>query len=195
VLTVYRPGISWLHRLSAAQKFIGLILGTAILLSIDGLFGQVLAFGIVALISLQTRVMTRSTWFQLRGLVLLVLALGLYRAWLQGWDLAIVATLRMLTLILLALIIAASTPIAQTMNLIEVIIKPLDKIPWVDSEKIALTVGVTLRMIPELTLQWQQIKEAQMARGLDRNLLACMVPMLVRTLKRAQDLADAIDSR
>jgi biotin transport system permease protein len=55
--------------------------------------------------------------------------------------------------------------------------------------------GLTLRLIPELTVQWQDIREAQAARGLKANPFTLGVPMLLRTLRRAQDIADALDAR
>jgi biotin transport system permease protein len=41
----------------------------------------------------------------------------------------------------------------------------------------------------------QEILEAQRARGLDRNAIAVLVPLLIKTLKMADDLSDAIDAR
>jgi biotin transport system permease protein len=46
-----------------------------------------------------------------------------------------------------------------------------------------------------LTVQWQEIREAQAARGLKANPFTMGVPMLLRTLRRAQDIADALDAR
>ena len=37
--------------------------------------------------------------------------------------------------------------------------------------------------------------EAQRARGLDRSAIALLVPLLIKTLKMADNLSDAIDAR
>ncbi|CPR10533.1 cobalt transport protein [Bordetella pertussis] len=52
-----------------------------------------------------------------------------------------------------------------------------------------------LRFIPEIWRNYQEIREAQAARGLGAHPLALLVPLVVRTLKRAEEVAQAIDAR
>jgi biotin transport system permease protein len=44
-------------------------------------------------------------------------------------------------------------------------------------------------------VQWQDIREAQLARGLTPSPFTMGVPMLMRTLRRADEIAEAIDAR
>jgi biotin transport system permease protein len=55
--------------------------------------------------------------------------------------------------------------------------------------------SLALRFIPLLFEKFQEIREAQRARGLDRNLLALLMPLLIKTLRMAGDLTDAIEAR
>ena len=75
------------------------------------------------------------------------------------------------------------------------LLQPLHKLGWINSERVALVFGLTLRLIPELSLQWQEIREAQIARGLKPSPFTMGVPMLLRTLRRAQEIAEALDAR
>ncbi|CFN71313.1 cobalt transport protein [Bordetella pertussis] len=52
-----------------------------------------------------------------------------------------------------------------------------------------------MRFIPEIWRNYQEIREAQAARGLGAHPLALLVPLVVRTLKRAEEVAQAIDAR
>ena len=60
---------------------------------------------------------------------------------------------------------------------------------------VSLALSLTLRFIPVLAQVVQDVQEAQRARGLERNLVALAAPVIVRTLKMADDVADAIDAR
>jgi biotin transport system permease protein len=65
----------------------------------------------------------------------------------------------------------------------------------VNPEKLSLMLSLALRFIPLLFEKFQEIREAQRARGLDRNFLALLMPLLIKTLRMANDLTEAIDSR
>ncbi|MFQ6691147.1 energy-coupling factor transporter transmembrane protein EcfT, partial [Bordetella pertussis] len=60
---------------------------------------------------------------------------------------------------------------------------------------LALALALALRFIPEIWRNYQEIREAQAARGLGAHPLALLVPLVVRTLKRAEEVAQAIDAR
>jgi biotin transport system permease protein len=81
------------------------------------------------------------------------------------------------------------------MQVVVWLLSPFQRLGWVDAERIALGVGLTLRLIPELAVQWQDIREAQLARGLTPSPFTMGVSMLMRTLRRADEIAEAIDAR
>ena len=55
--------------------------------------------------------------------------------------------------------------------------------------------SMVIRFIPLMMKEAREILEAQRARGLDRSVVALLVPLLVKTLKMADNLSDAIDAR
>jgi hypothetical protein len=65
----------------------------------------------------------------------------------------------------------------------------------VNPAKVSLALSLALRFIPLLYAQVHDIREAQRVRGLERNFTAIAVPLLVRTLRMANDLTDAIEAR
>jgi len=75
------------------------------------------------------------------------------------------------------------------------LLQPLERLGLVNTERVALAFGLTLRLIPELSVQWHEIREAQAVRGLSANPLTMGVPMLLRTIRRAHEIAEAIDAR
>lgn len=66
---------------------------------------------------------------------------------------------------------------------------------WVPKEQIALAISLCLRFIPLVRAVLAEVGEAQRARGPDRNLKAILVPLVVRVLKTADDVSQAIHAR
>ena len=81
------------------------------------------------------------------------------------------------------------------MEFVENLLLPLSFIPFIKPKTVSMTLSLTLRFIPEIFKLGMDIKEAQAARGLKSSPIALIVPLIVLTLKRADDISDAIDAR
>jgi biotin transport system permease protein len=191
----YFPGDSWLHRTAAGVKLLLLMLAGAGLMWVhDWRILLLVLLGVLLLVQ-QSGARLQQVWLHLKTLSWLVIILVFYTAFAQTPLVALVVGLRIYALLLGALLVSMTTSIAQMMEVLIWLLQPFHKRGWVNSERVALVFGLTLRLIPELTVQWQDIREAQAARGLKANPFTMGVPMLLRTLRRAQDIADALDAR
>ncbi|MCX7772790.1 MAG: energy-coupling factor transporter transmembrane protein EcfT [Clostridia bacterium] len=110
---------------------------------------------------------------------------------------------------LVMLIIAASlmtlttTPMAMTDG-IEKLLKPFEKI-GVPAHEIAMMMSIALRFIPTLLEETERIMKAQASRGADfdtgnifsrvKSFIPVLVPLFVSAFKRADELAEAMESR
>ncbi|MDP4910033.1 MAG: energy-coupling factor transporter transmembrane protein EcfT [Burkholderiaceae bacterium] len=191
----YFPGNSWLHRSPAGVKLAVLMLAGAGLMWVRDWTILLLVLTVVLVLLYQSGVGVQQLWLQLKTLSWLVLVLVLFTAIAQSPLVALEVGLRICALLLGALLVSMTTSIARMMEVLIWLLQPLQKLGWVNSERVALVFGLTLRLIPELSVQWQEIREAQAARGLSANPFTMGVPMLLRTLRRAQDIADALDAR
>lgn len=191
----YFPGDSWLHRLPAGLKLAVLMFAGAGLMWVRDWMILALVLAVVLVWLYQSGVGVQQLWLHLKTLSWLVLILILYTALAQSPLAAFEVGLRIYALLLGALLVSMTTSIARMMEVLIWLLQPLQKLGWVNSERVALVFGLTLRLIPELSVQWQEIREAQAARGLNANPFTMGVPMLLRTLRRAQDIADALDAR
>lgn len=195
MISFYIPGESWLHRMPAGRKLAFLMLAGAGLIWVHD-WRVLLACLLAALWLLQqAAVPLKTLWRHLRTLSWLVLALVVMTGFVQSPVAALEVGLRMCALLLGALLVSMTTTIGKLMEVVVWLLQPLQRLGWVDSERVALVLGLTLRMIPELSAQWQEIREAQAARGLKASPFTMGVPMLLRTLQRAQEMADALDAR
>lgn len=191
----YFPGDSWLHLTRAGVKLAVLMFAGAGLMWVHNLIILLSVLVIVLILVYQSGVGIKQLWLHLKTLSWVVLAVVIYTAVAQSPVAALEVGLRICALLLAALLVSMTTQIAQMMEVLVWLLKPLHQRGWVNSERVALVFGLTLRLIPELSMQWQEIREAQAARGLRASPFTMGVPMLLRTLKRAQEIAEALDAR
>lgn len=122
------------------------------------------------------------------------------------WSLVITIqmALRLLFLILgTSILTLTTTPISLTDG-IESLLKPLKLIRFPVHE-LALIMSIALRFIPTLMDETDRIIKAQKARGADfeagnilkraKALIPILIPLLISAFRRADELADAMDSR
>ena len=193
--SLYLPGNTCLHRTSAGLKLAVLALSSSALMWVHSPLFLLVACVLVCLLVRWAGASLGQVWQQLRPLVWMLLVLGGLSVWSQGLLQALEMILRLLTLVLAALVVTMTTPLTQMMQVVVWLLWPFQRLGWVDADRVALGVGLTLRLIPELAVQWQDIREAQLARGLVPSPLTVGVPMLLRTLRRADEIAEAIDAR
>ena len=193
--SLYVPGQGWIYRMPAGRKLLVLIVVGTVLLFVHRLPILAGALLVVTGLIFQAGISFKRIWILLRPMVWFILILGLYSAWVESAGAAVEMLLRLITLILGALVVSMTTPITQMMGVVEWLLTPIARLGWVDSGKVSLTIGLTLRLIPELSVQWNDIREAQAARGIKPGVITMLFPMLVRTLRRAEEISEAIDAR
>ena len=193
--SLYIPGQGWLYRIPAGRKLLVLVLLGAVLVLIHRLSILTLSLFIVTGLLYQSGLSFKKLWSQLKLAIWFLLILCIYTAWIQSPEAALEMVLRLSSLIFAALLVSMTTPITQMMDVVVWLLKPFERIGWVNTSKVSLALGLTLRLIPELSIQWNDIREAQAARGIKPGVTTMLFPMLVRTLRRAEELSEAIDAR
>ena len=102
--------------------------------------------------------------------------------------------LRVGAMVGLALAVTLTTRTADLIAVCEWALLPLQRLGLLDAGKVALALALALRFVPEIWRNFHEIREAQAARG-SAPILALIVPLIVLTLKRAQEVSEAIDAR
>jgi len=116
--------------------------------------------------------------------------LGIQTDWLN----ALRSVLRLLTLCLLAYSVSLTTKFEAMLELFQQVASPIRFVGG-NPAQIALAFSMTIRFIPELKKVYVEVREAQHARGLANNPLAVTVPLVIRSLKIAEETAEALDAR
>lgn len=192
---LYVMGDSVLHRLPASLKLLVLAIAGALLFTVENLWVLGGACAFASILICLTGVRAGAVWRQLRGLLWILLALASFTAWNQGWAPALGVLLRVSAMVGLALAVTLCTRTSDLIAVCERALMPLERVGLVNAGKVALALALALRFVPEIWRNYLEIREAQAARGLGLHPLALIVPLVVRTLKRAQEVAEAIDAR
>jgi biotin transport system permease protein len=131
---------------------------------------------------------------QVRPLSWLLVVLVVAQLLLADWRVAVVVTGNLLMLVLLAALVTLTT---RTTALVDVIVagcRPL-RVVGVDPERVGLLLALGIRSVAVVVGLAGQVREAQLARGLGASPVAFAVPLVVRSLRHADALGEALVAR
>lgn len=191
---LYHAGHSLIHRIPAGIKLILLCaIGIGLFFLRDWRLVLVMLATCILLYpvaQLPLRLLAR----QLLAMSWFIILLGIIQWWADNWHGAIVVSGRLLSLLLLANLVTLTTRATDTLNTLSWALRWL-RFLGVNPERISLMISLVLRFLPVIIEVMHEVRAAQKARGIEFNLIAMTVPVIIRTLKMADDIADAIDAR
>ena len=216
----YYPAKSVLHRLDPRTKFLGTL---GFLISVF-LFHTFLGYAVatvflVAMIAI-SKVPVKFMFKGLKAIVMILLItvvfniiltpgevlwrFGIIKVTKEGLVLAGRMAIRLVYLVIGSSIMTLTTTPNQLTDGLERLLRPLNKI-HVPVHDIAMMMSIALRFIPILTEELDKIMKAQMSRGVDfesgnilergKKLIPVLVPLFIAAIRRASDLAMAMDAR
>jgi len=216
----YIPGNSILHRLDPRTKIFWTILLMAATFLIES-WAEYLMMGLFTLMLLLiSGVPLRQSVKGVKPLLFILIitailnifftggtpifAIGPVKVTYEGIFAAIKLFLRLLMLVITAsLVTITTTPMTMTDG-IEKLLKPFEKI-GVPAHEIAMMMSIALRFVPTLLDETNRIMKAQASRGANfdtgsifsriKSFIPVLVPLFVSAFKRADELAEAMESR
>lgn len=215
------PGNSYLHRLDPRSK---LILVTAYIIALF-MANSFFTYGLMFLVLCQgiflSKVPLQAILKGMKPLVFIASFTGilnlfytpgdiiLWEFWfmkitLEGVELAFFMVVRILMLVTGTFLLTYTTSPMVLTDGLESLMNPLNKIN-VPVHDLSMMMSIALRFIPNLIEETDKIMSAQKARGADfesgtfirraKALIPLFVPLFVSSLRRADELADAMDCR
>ena len=194
MLSLYVPGDSFVHRLPAGAKLVVLCVASVALFAVSGIAVHAGEFLVVAAAFRLARLPWRDTIHQLRPALIFLVPIFLFHVFVTDWVLGLETVLRIVVLLLLAVLVTLTTRLSDMIDVIERAARPL-RHAGINPSKVGMMLSMVIRFIPLMMKEAREILEAQRARGLDRSAIALLVPLLIKTLKMADDLSDAIEAR
>ena len=193
-LSDYVPGHSAIHRLSPGVKILSLAITGTLLFVFPQLPVVLATLATIVMLYLLARIGPRMMLLQLKPLLWILVLLFGVQWWIAGWLSAVLVVSRLMSLMLLAALVTLTT---RTSDMIDALEKGLFWLRFlrISPAKVSLALSLALRFIPVLAAITADVREAQRARGLDRSIIAVAIPVIVRTLKMADDIAAALEAR
>ncbi|WP_169570002.1 energy-coupling factor transporter transmembrane component T family protein [Sneathiella limimaris] len=189
----FYPANSIIHKLPAGLKLVFLVVLGTLIFQVERLDVLIGLLGVIALLVIAAKLPLKIVWRQLKPAIWVLAFIFAIQFLMIGWEVATFIVLRFAVLILAAGIVTVTTKVSDLVAAIETVLRPFRK--WVSPEKVSMAITLAIRFIPLLASITEEVRAAQKVRGNDRNMLAILVPVIVRTLKMATEVAEALDAR
>jgi len=194
VVAEYRPGTSLVHRAPAGLKLAVLAgLGIALVVA-GGWWPSLVALAAVVGGYALAGFGARTVLGQVRQLLWVALLLAVAQLLLTGWRAAVGVVGALVTLVLAAGLVSLTTTMTELTDVLLWLLRPLERL-GAPIERLALLLSLSVRSVPVIASLAAQVRDAQRARGLTASPRAFAVPLLVRSLRHAHALGEALLAR
>ena len=216
----YYPANSVIHRLDPRVKLLGTIVFVVTVFFISDFIGLLFATAALGAVIVISKVPLKYMLKGLRAIFILMLftvllnvfltpgevifQLGFLKITMEGIVLAAKTAIRLVYLIVGSTIMTLTTTPNHLTDGLEKALNPLNKLHFPVHE-LAMTMSIALRFIPIPTEETDKIMKAQIARGADfesgnliqrlKSLIPILVPLFISAIRRANDLAMAMEAR
>lgn len=193
-LGLYVPGTSPLHRAPAGAKLAGMVAAGVLSVFLDRVWQVAVALALVGAAYAVAGLGLRTAGRQLRPLLWIGLVTAGFHLVVNGWQRAVVVVGVLSVLLLLAALVTLTT---RTTDLVDAVVsgcRPLRAVR-VDPERVGLMVALGIRCVPVVVGLAEEVRDAQRARGLAASPRAFAVPLIVRSLRHADALGEALAAR
>lgn len=193
-LGLYVPGDSLVHRLPAAVKLVLLVaLGAASVLLRSPVAVAVALLAVIAcygLAGFSPVTAVRQVW-PMRWILLFILA---FQWWVRGWQSAIVVVGVIAVLVTAAALVTLTTRTSALVAVIVAVCRPL-RVVGVDADRVGLVIALAIRAVPIVAGFASEIRDAQRARGARPDPRVYAAPLIVRSLRHADAVGEALAAR
>lgn len=193
-LGLYHPGSTVLHRIPAGVKLAALLVAIVGIALLRAWWLLGCAAIVVAGLFAVAKIPPRTAWSQLRPLRYVIPILAALQVWLAGWHTAVWVCGTIVLAVALAALVTLTTRVAAMLDALAAALRPLRPL-GVDPERIGLLLAITIRCIPLVAGIVTTVTEARKARGLGFSLVSLGAPVVVRALRSADALGEALAAR
>lgn len=217
----YFPGNSVIHRLDARVKIVLTIVFLVIIFMCKNFVSFLVSFVLVLLTMLLSKVPVKMYMRNIKAILPILIFTSVLNVFyvrggteLLNWHFihvttkgiytAVFISLRLILLIIASSALTYTTTPTMLTDALERLLSPLTKL-HIDVHTFAMMMTLALRFIPTLIEEIDRIMNAQKARGADletgsilqraKALVPIIVPLIVSSVKRAYELASAMECR
>ncbi|HLS75719.1 MAG TPA: energy-coupling factor transporter transmembrane protein EcfT [Nocardia sp.] len=195
MIGLYQPGNSPLHRLPAGVKLVLLFAAIAVVtVIVRRPVAVAVAVAVVAALFAVAGIGWRVALAQLRPVVWMLAIIAVFQVLLTSPARAVVVCGVLLISVALAALVTLTTRVTDMLDAVTRGLGPLRRF-GVDPDRIGLLLALAIRCVPLLTSIVHEVAEARRARGLEWSMTALVTPALVRALRTADAMGEALAAR
>ncbi|WP_112605976.1 energy-coupling factor transporter transmembrane component T family protein [Rhizobium sp. WW22] len=193
--TLHVDADTWMHRFSPRVKLLALTAFGVLLFLTQSIVLLACANLVGAALYLRCGLPVAEALKRLRPILVSIAVLAIFAAIVGPLHAAIVTALRLTALALFAATVTATTSMAAFIDEITALATPLERLGLLKAADIGLAIGLVIRFVPEILDRYRAIREAHQARGIKIRLATTLAPLIILTLRDADNIAAAIDAR
>ncbi|WP_042995299.1 energy-coupling factor transporter transmembrane component T family protein [Bartonella quintana] len=194
MIGLYLPGETFIHKLKPGIKLLFFtVCGTTILM-VSSIPILVLLLLFVALFYRVAKVPFSTVLKQFKSMGLFLVLIFVFQAIFINWLIGVEVILRLIILFSLSLLVSFTTRVSDMVASIEAGLQPF-RCFGINPLKVSMVVSMTIRFIPLLSEKFNEVREAQRVRGFNTNIAALAIPLIIRTMRMASEVAEALEAR
>ncbi|MEU4705672.1 energy-coupling factor transporter transmembrane protein EcfT [Nocardia salmonicida] len=195
MIGLYCPGDSLLHRLPAGVKLALLLVSIlAMTVFVRGPLGVLVAVAAVVGLFALARVSWRVAFAQVRPVLWMTAIIGVFQLLTTSPQRAVVVCGVLLVSVALAALVTVTTRVTAMLDALTRALGPLRRV-GVNPERVSLLLALAIRCVPLLAQIVHDVGEARRARGVSWSATALVTPVLVRALRTADAMGEALAAR
>ena len=191
---VYLPGSSPVHRTPAGVKIVALAVVLLVLAVLRGPTSLAVTASLLLILTVIARVPPRAVFTQVRPVLWVAAAIAAFQVWAAGPLTAVVVVGSLLVAVAGAGLVTLTTRTQDLLDAVVAGLRPLRRL-GVDPERAGLVLALAVRSVPVLTGLAREVHEARVARGASRSVRALAVPLVIRAVRHADRLGEALAAR
>ncbi|QAY73686.1 energy-coupling factor transporter transmembrane protein EcfT [Agromyces protaetiae] len=193
MIGTYVTGRSIIHRMPAGWKLVLLAASVVVIVALRPWWATAIATAVALALFAVARVPTRTLAQQLVPVGWLLLLAVPLNVIFQGWEQAALIGFRIVACIALAALVTLTTPVTAMLDAMRAALRPFER--WIDADRVGLVLAMTIRAVPLMTEIVREVLDARRARGVEHSLRAVAVPVVVRALRTAEGMGEALIAR
>ena len=184
-----------IHRTPAAVKFLTLIAFILVTsLAVKTIAWAGLSLAIPLVLFPVARIPLRVAVGQLAPPLYLLVALATFQWWQKDLTSAVIMFLTIYAAVTAAVLLTLTTKVSEMMDSFDRALAPLGRL-GVPVENITLAMSLTIRLLPLMLGTVLEVLDARKARGATASLTAFGTPVIIRSIRRARAMGEALHAR
>ena len=140
------------------------------------------------------RIPPRIAFSQLWPPLIILVPLAAFQWWAKDLDYALSMFLSIFSSILIAFLLTLTSTVDAIMESIETSLAPLERFGF-PVDTVTLAMSLTIRLIPLMFGTVGEVLDARKARGAGLSIAAFGTPILIRSIRRARSIGEALQAR